>query len=108
MAADLETRIRELECQVFHPSGYSPTVLAPVVNGIEAREEYARMVAELERLYRMRQTQVAERWRQLAPIGGQRLSTGPLERPEPQERTDSAAIGYDPYAPEETQNWRQR
>jgi hypothetical protein len=100
----LEACIRQLECQVFHPSRYAATVVGSAVNTTAAREGYARMVAELEGLYSMRQRQAVEKWRERAPIGGQRHSTGPLERPKPQEPGPDT---YDPYD-EDSQWWRQR
>ncbi|HMK87257.1 MAG TPA: hypothetical protein VK437_14950 [Steroidobacteraceae bacterium] len=98
--AAIAARIAAIECEIFAPARYTVKVLAASATGGGVDNAPA-LAEELNRLRAEQIRRANQRFGKLAPIGGSRLSTGHLERPEPPEpgswmtASDSAG-GHDP------------
>lgn len=100
----LQARIDEIERALYAPQHYAPTVVSPVrAEDVIAQQEGIKALAE--ELNRLRAEQIhraTQKFGRLAPIGGARLTTGHLPRPEapaPRERdwmSTADESGYDP------------
>jgi hypothetical protein len=85
----VQARINEIECELYAPGNYRATLLVGDLTPDHEQQHLAqeqRRAGLIEELNRLRKRQVDEanaRFGSLAPIEGQRLSTGHLPRPEP-------------------------
>jgi hypothetical protein len=86
MDADaLQARIDEIERVLYAPANYTCNVMGSTAPDPQHQGRVAALAAELNRLRKRQVDEAAEKWGTLAPIGGHRLSTGYLEKPEPPE-----------------------
>lgn len=78
---DLQARIDAIERVLYHPQNYAVNVISPPAPADQ--QTVTELAAELNSLRAEQIRRAAEKFGPLAPIGGARLSTGELPRPDP-------------------------